>query len=345
LILPFKFLAFAMRRSIFLCLLTSPFAGAPAALIPTEEGMSWPYHMSQETGEGFGFSVLKPDKEGKIHTSVIYRLAGTQEVDGRTLLKFEMHREGVVTNTDLMTVDQSGINCWARLGLDGNMVKLDRPQTIVAAPLKPGGTWDFNGQAGGTEIHQHYRVMADEEVSVPAGKFRASHIHGEQTAPNPMTIDRWFVTGTGIVKDVTTMRTESGELMRRISLELTARPKLAQRPEVRPPKLLTIGFSKDAVGALSDTFSADTLKICARWQGRGLRKQAKIRAVWIAEDIGDVAPADYTIDEATTEASAPDAHGVFTLARPEDGWAPGIYRVEFYVDGDLAEAAKLKINK
>lgn len=322
--------------------LVSAFA---APIIPTDEGMSWPYHMSQETGEGFAFSFSKPDEGGKVHTSVLYRLAGTQEVDGKTLLKFEMHREGVITNTDLMTVDQSGINCWARLGVDGDMVKLDPPQTVIAAPLKPGGTWDFNGKAGGAEVSQHYRVMGEEEVVVPAGKFRASHIHAEQTAPSPMTIDRWFVSGTGIVKDVTTMRTNSGELIRRISLELTARPKIAHRPEVRPPKTLTIGFSKEAVGDLTDTFSADTPKICARWQGRGLRTGAKVRAAWIAEDVGDVAPADYAIDEATTEASAPNAHGVFTLSRPEDGWAPGIYRVEFYIDGTLAEAAKLRITK
>ena len=51
------------------------------------------------------------------------------------------------------------------------------------------------------------------------------------------------------------------------------------------------------------------------------------------------------IDEATTSATAPDSHGIFTLARPEDGWAPGDYRVEFYVDDALTETVKLKIAK
>ena len=38
-----------------------------------------------------------------------------------------------------------------------------------------------------------------------------------------------------------------------------------------------------------------------------------------------------------------DASGAFTLARPEDGWMPGDYRVEFYVDGVLVDAVKMKI--
>jgi hypothetical protein len=37
--------------------------------------------------------------------------------------------------------------------------------------------------------------------------------------------------------------------------------------------------------------------------------------------------------------------GVFTLSKPDEGWAPGAYRVEFYVDDELSETVKLKIKK
>jgi hypothetical protein len=76
-----------------------------------------------------------------------------------------------------------------------------------------------------------------------------------------------------------------------------------------------------------------------------LRDHAKIRALWIAEEVEGVAPPDYTIDEANASATTSDSHGVFTLARPEDGWTPGLYRVEFYVDGAFVDAVKLKIVK
>lgn len=108
-------------------------------------------------------------------------------------------------------------------------------------------------------------------------------------------------------------------------------------------KKLSAGVSKGATGEFVDVFPADSPRIYARWQGSDLRVNAKIRAVWIAENVGDIAPANYKIDEATTLATAPDSHGIFTLGRPEDGWAPGIYRVEFYIDETLAETVKLKI--
>jgi hypothetical protein len=89
----------------------------------------------------------------------------------------------------------------------------------------------------------------------------------------------------------------------------------------------------------------DTPQIYARWQGHRLRKGAKLRAVWIAENIGADALPDYKADEASTVAESPTAHGAFILSRPEEGWVLGDYRAEFYVDDVLAETIKLKIVK
>ena len=91
-------------------------------------------------------------------------------------------------------------------------------------------------------------------------------------------------------------------------------------------------------------FKADTPAIYAQWHGHGLPDHAKIRAVFIAKNVADVS-ADYQLDESSTVAPAPNAHGVFTLSKPEGGWTPGNYRVEFYVDDALAETAKFKISK
>jgi hypothetical protein len=91
------------------------------------------------------------------------------------------------------------------------------------------------------------------------------------------------------------------------------------------------------------TFSSNTPEIYARWQGQRLRQGAKVKAVWIAENIGEDFPQDYKVDEASAVAEAASAHGAFMLARPEDGWALGDYRVEFYVDDVFVDAVKLKI--
>jgi hypothetical protein len=218
----------------------------------------------------------------------------------------------------------------------------------VAAPVSVGTVWNFDTESGGAKVHQHYEVVGEADVNTPAGTFRAFHIRGEQTVPGPMTIDRWFVPRIGIVKDVTETRSASGELLRRISLELTEQPKVGPRPEIKP-KLrgnpLSVSLGAEAVGESRNEFLSVTPKICARWLGHDLHDHAKIRVLWIAEEVEGVAPPDYTIDEAAATATAADSHGVFTLARPENGWTPGIYRVEFYVDGSFADAVKLKITK
>jgi len=217
---------------------------------------------------------------------------------------------------------------------------------MIATPLKRGAQWNFDGQAGDIKVQQNYEVTGEEDVDLPAGKFRAFHIHGEQMSPSPMTIDRWFAPGTGIVKDVTTMRATNGDLLDRISLELAERPKVTDRPEVKSdatPKKVSVSLAKDRFGKGTTTFSADASRIYARWQGHRLRKGAKVRAVWIAENIGDDFPQDYKVDEASAVAESPTGQGAFTLSRPEDGWAAGDYRAEFYVDDVLIETVKLKI--
>jgi hypothetical protein len=328
------------------------FAAAPLAvvcdgqLIPTADGTSWRYSLTQEIGKGLDIRNAKTDADRKIRLSVLYRIDGTENVDGKDLLKFEMHRADAITNTDLVAINEQGISCWARINLDGELVKFNPPQTMIAAPLKKGAGWDFNGNAGEMKVHQHYDVTGEEDIEVPAGTFHAFHIHGEQTSPSRMTIDRWFASGIGIIKDVTAMRAANGDLLQRISLELLERPKIMARPEVKSdaiPKQLSVSLGKERFGKPVTTFSSNTSEIYARWQGQRLRQGAKVKAVWIAENIGEDFPQDYKVDEASAIAETPKAHGAFTLTRPEDGWAVGNYRVEFYVDDVLVDTVKLKM--
>lgn len=315
-------------------------------LIPTADGTSWRYSMTQEIGKGLDIRNAKTDADRKIRLSVLYRIDGTENIDGKDLLKFEMHRAGVITNTDLLTINEQGIICGARINLDGELIRFNPPQTMIAAQLKKGAGWDFNGNAGELKVHQHYDVIGEEDIEVPAGKFHAFHIHGEQTSPSRMTIDRWFASGIGIIKDVTAMRAANGDLLQGISLELTERPKIMARPEVKAdaiPKQLSVSLAKERSGKPMTTFSSNTPEIYARWKGQRLRHGAKMKAVWIAENIGEDFPQDYKVDEASAIAETPKAHGAFTLTRPEDGWAVGNYRVEFYVDDVLVDAVKLKI--
>src|SRR5437763_12372576 len=159
LIRPTNPLASSMQKIAVLALVAVPLGFVSATeLIPTEPGTGWRYNMTQEVGKGLRVPDSKMDADGKIRRPVLYRIAGMENVDGKDLLKFEMHRAGVVTNTDLLSVDEHGIFCWARINLDGELVKFNPPQTMIAAPLKKGAVWDFNGQAGDLKVQQHYDV-------------------------------------------------------------------------------------------------------------------------------------------------------------------------------------------
>ena len=334
--------------SLVLAVLFLSASALAAPLLPTNPGTTWRYSMTEEVGKGLTISNLKQDADRKVRLPVLYHLDGMENVDGKELFKFEMHRAGAVTNTDLVTVDDHGITCWARINLDGELIKFNPPQTMVAAPLKQGATWNFDGQAGDLKVHQQYEITGEEDIEVPAGEFHAYHIRGEQSSPSRMAIDRWFTPGVGIVKDVTTMRATDGDLLQRISLELAERPKIENRPEIKSDatsKRLSVSFARDQFGKASTTFSIDTPQIYVRWQGQRLRKGGKVKAVWIAENIGEDFPQDYKVDEASATVESQNAHGAFMLARPEAGWAIGDYRVEFYVDDVFVDAAKLKIVK
>ena len=142
------------------------------------------------------------------------------------------------------------------------------------------------------------------------------------------------------------MRAANGDLLQRVTLELAERPKTTARPEVKLEgtlKQLSVSVAAERFGKPTTTFSVNAPEIYARWRGHRLRTGAKVKAVWIAENIGEDFPQDYKIDEASATAEGPSARGAFTLTRPDDGWATGDYRVEFYVDNVLVDTVEVKI--
>jgi hypothetical protein len=329
-------------RLIFLlgiCPLTSV---AAEQLIPLTEGTRWSYEMTQESSS-HSLDLTEPNKRDRF--AVSYRIGGRLKVENNEFIKLELYRGDALLSTDLITVDEHGIICSARIDENGRVRRFDPPQTLVRTPLKSGATWNFDGKIGETKVSQRYEITGEEDTVVAAGKFRAWRVRCEQTSPSAATIDRWFVPGTGFVKVTTKIRGPSGGVLQQTSLELKEAPKMAAQANVdsvMEKRKLSVGLSKGPVGDFASTFSANTPAIYARWQGRGLRPQAKIRAVWIAENVADVAPDDQ-IDEASAVAPTPNSQGTFTLSQQEGGWAPGNYRVEFYVDERLTEMVKLTI--
>jgi hypothetical protein len=333
-----KIARFVLVLMPFIC------GAAELPLLPTTEGTTWNYDLVQEKPSG-GFDLTEPNEQEQI--AVTYRLGATEKIDNKDLQRLEIYRGDTLESVDLIAVEERGITCPARLDSQGAITKLAPPQIMLATPLKTGGSWNFDGTIAGTRVNQRYEIAGEEDVDLPAGKFHAWRIHCEQTLPAPATIDRWFVPGTGFVKVETVVKAASGGMLRKSSLRLKEPPKIVAAPQKKPtPKLekLSAGMSSEPAGEFKADFKPDTPAIYARWRGRGLPDHAKIRAVFMAENVADVS-ADYQIDETSAVAPTPNASGTFTLSKPEEGWATGNYRVEFFVGDEPAATVKFKVSK
>ncbi|MEY2518508.1 MAG: hypothetical protein QOF24_267 [Verrucomicrobiota bacterium] len=332
-------------------------------LLPTAEGTTWLYQSNEESGG--------PDAVPAARSTITIR-AGKQLFEGKEFVKLDTLTDESVIKTELVTLTDRGVICVARGGRDGKIVKVDPPATIVPAALKVGDTWDSEGEVAGMEMQQHFTVVAEEMVRVPAGAFRAFHIHAADSSVMSITLDRWFMPGLGFVKETTVVRGPTGGLLQRLTLELKKRPEVVAKPEVTPSpsaarpsptptapirgpeietlpvppgKKLTVEVSADPGGGSKTEFKSDVANIYVRWHGRGLAEGARVRVAWVAEDVGDLVEPNFIVDETETIAAAPDASARFTLGRPPDGWAEGKYRLEFYVNDELEETVRVTIAK
>ena len=102
-----------------------------------------------------------------------------------------------------------------------------------------------------------------------------------------------------------------------------------------------IAVDQDTKPATS--FAADVPKLYAFFRTKGTEKGEKLRGVWIAEDVGEAAPANTKIDESTLTADQDDFYGAFSLSKPNKGWPLGKYRVEIYDGDDLATTVEFTI--
>jgi hypothetical protein len=83
------------------------------------------------------------------------------------------------------------------------------PHPVVKLPVKPGEQWTHvsesgDGPAGTKSIHT---VAKEEEIEVPAGKFKAVRMDVELTfvggrGETTIRVSRWYAPGVGLVKSV-----------------------------------------------------------------------------------------------------------------------------------------------
>ncbi|HEY0369189.1 MAG TPA: hypothetical protein VGC85_06305 [Chthoniobacterales bacterium] len=102
--------------------------------------------------------------------------------------------------------------------------------------------------------------------------------------------------------------------------------------------------AKDQESKPTNTFPSDVPKIYAFFRSKGTKKGDSLRAVWIADDVGDAAPKGTKIDETTITADQDDFYGAASLSKPTKGWPIGEYHVDIYYGDQVATTVKFTIS-
>lgn len=226
--------------------------------------------------------------------------------------------------------------------IDGVSQSLHRPDLSELEP--PSSAEASGGSVAGLEVRLAQSDAGEEEVEVPAGKFRARRFHGEQPGLRRTVVDRWYADGVGWVKETVTQRGPSGALLARNSLELLNVPGAAPATAAASAApVFQASISTSSQGDEMKVIPENALQIVARWRIHSATSPSQVRAVWIAEDVQEVAPHNFQIDEAIADLSTAEGYGAFTLSRPPDGWAPGRYRVDFFLGQEAIGKVSLTV--
>lgn len=159
-----------------------PKAKAPELYYPTVEGTKYVMRrtVGKETVETT-HTVTKAEEKDGTHTVTVSRDVGGQVVEFRC----EVSAKGVFA-----VADPRG--------------KFADPQPVLKLPAKEGDTWTSErpgpGKVAFTITHT---VGKEEEVVVPAGKFKAIPVTTEdRLSGEARSVTTWYAAGVGVVKTV-----------------------------------------------------------------------------------------------------------------------------------------------
>lgn len=193
------FVAFSLAFTTSLIAQGDP-APAPS-LLPLHEDARWTYDVERNAERG-----RIPAKE----SSEVVDEGGFTLPDGERVhqLRVSGGRAGTFEG---WSVRQDGVflHSYLRPEQRGGLLVGAAPIRVVALPLGHAATWEWEGPLAGVEggtpcmwKHRATLVAAAEEVTVPAGTFRAVHVKiVSEYGGISHERELWFAPGTGVVRD------------------------------------------------------------------------------------------------------------------------------------------------
>jgi len=173
---------------------------------PLDPGTQWTYHLRKEVGPGVHFDGedARLAKNGVVEMTLIAHVAGTEQIAGTTYTRVEALHDGKPANVDWYALTAEGLtHAKAVDHIADSESEFDPPEVLLNPTLAPGESWTWQEREG--PVTSKKTVSAPEQITVPAGSYRATPVHTVMTVPTqgePMTITmtQWFVPGIGFVK-------------------------------------------------------------------------------------------------------------------------------------------------
>ena len=130
---------------------------------------------------------------GTANRETIETVTKVEQKEGKYLVTFSLERPGLnaaASLTSTFAVSEKGIS---RVRTQDR--ELAQPVIVLQLPGKEGNTWELNGMT--------YKVGKEEEIEVPAGKFKAVSVTMEQErgAVKQKTTS-WYAPKVGLIKTV-----------------------------------------------------------------------------------------------------------------------------------------------
>lgn len=158
-----------------------------ADYFPLRVGDSWTYRNTEEGGYTWKVLSEEPPEGGPVRYVVEVRSGVIiqnvfSKTDGWILFHAESYPEH-----------------------EGLKATYEPPKQYLPNPLVAGQKWEWTGKdPTQVEHHESSRVVGFENITVPAGKFRAMKVVSEvSSGATPLTRTNWYADGVGLVKSTT----------------------------------------------------------------------------------------------------------------------------------------------
>jgi hypothetical protein len=120
-----------------------------------------------------------------------------EKIDGKVLALMEGKLKGKLAATEHLSSTEQGI---FRHRYNG--AEVTPPVCLLRYPAKKGDSWEADAKIGDESVKMTCKVVdMAEEVTVPAGKYKAAHVDVEaETGGMKITTSYWFAPKVGMVK-------------------------------------------------------------------------------------------------------------------------------------------------